>query len=97
MSSETWERNARARARDGADEAILPARRFIVTHFGGCYHRAAVFFDELARQSDEREPGPDMRLSGESYCADCPDHEACFTGYPCDMVRRVATPVRGDR
>lgn len=36
-----------------------------------------------------RKPGPDMRLPGESFCSDCPDHEACCTGYPCDMVRRV--------
>lgn len=23
-------------------------------------------------------------------CRDCPDHEACMQGYPCDMVRAVA-------
>lgn len=40
-----------------------------------------------------RVPGPDMRLPGEAFCADCPDHEACATAYPCDLVRRVATRV----
>lgn len=32
---------------------------------------------------DEREPGQD-------FCSDCPDHEACMQGYPCDMVKAVA-------
>lgn len=41
-----------------------------------------------------RTPGPDMRFPGERYCADCPDTEGCFTGYPCDLVRRVISPAR---
>lgn len=32
---------------------------------------------------DEREPG-------EAFCASCPDHEACATGLPCSLVKRVA-------
>lgn len=24
------------------------------------------------------------------FCSDCPDHEACMQGYPCDMVKAVA-------
>jgi hypothetical protein len=47
--SEVWEQRARERARNSEDLAILPAHRFIVTYFGGCYARAAAFFDELAR------------------------------------------------
>lgn len=31
---------------------------------------------------DEREPG-------EAFCAGCPDHEACATGHPCSLVKRV--------
>ena len=26
----------------------------------------------------------------EPFCLDCPDREACSTGYPCEEVRRVA-------
>lgn len=26
-----------------------------------------------------------------ALCSDCPDHEACMTGYPCEVVRRHAT------
>lgn len=44
--------------------------------------------DEKAQRVEGR---PDMRLPGEAFCADCPDHEACWTAYPCDVVRRVAT------
>lgn len=25
------------------------------------------------------------------FCGDCPDHEACSTGYPCSVVRRAAS------
>ena len=32
--------------------------------------------------ADEREPG-------EAFCSTCPDHEACMTGYPCDLVKRI--------
>lgn len=42
------------------------------------------------------ETAADMRLPGESYCADCPDHEACYMGYPCDMVLAVARAWRGE-
>jgi hypothetical protein len=31
----------------------------------------------------------DMRETGEAFCAVCPDHEACMSGYPCSLVRRV--------
>lgn len=53
----------------------------------------AVDAARVERQSAEnrRVQGPDMRLPGEAFCADCPDHEACATAYPCDLVRRVAT------
>jgi hypothetical protein len=30
--------------------------------------------------------GPSTRISG-PFCDDCPDHEACMTGYPCDFVK----------
>ena len=26
-------------------------------------------------------------------CSDCPDHEACMTGYPCELVKRVNPPA----
>jgi hypothetical protein len=29
-------------------------------------------------------------LNGAPYCKDCPDHEACMTGFPCSMVKDVA-------
>lgn len=32
----------------------------------------------------------DERKPGEAFCADCPDHEACATAYPCSLVKRVA-------
>ena len=28
------------------------------------------------------------------YCDDCPDHEACYTGWPCEEVKRVDAMVR---
>lgn len=31
----------------------------------------------------------DMRQPGEAFCAACPDHEACVTGAPCSVVRKV--------
>lgn len=31
----------------------------------------------------------DMRKSGEAFCAACPDHEGCATGWPCALVREV--------
>lgn len=31
----------------------------------------------------------DMREPGESFCSDCPDHEACSMGYPCSLVKRI--------
>jgi len=34
--------------------------------------------------ADEREPG-------EAFCRTCPDNEACYMGYPCDLVKRIAT------
>jgi hypothetical protein len=41
--------NGEARLRAHADEdVILSAHRWVVSHFGGCYHRAAAFFAELA-------------------------------------------------
>lgn len=38
----------------------------------------------------EREQAADMRLPGEAFCANCPDHEGCSQGIPCDVVQRVA-------
>lgn len=38
----------------------------------------------------------DMRLPGEAFCADCPDHEGCMTGYPCDLVKHVNPPKEND-
>jgi hypothetical protein len=32
--------------------------------------------------ADERQPG-------EAWCRDCPDHEACATGWRCDDVKRI--------
>lgn len=32
----------------------------------------------------------DERQPGEAYCATCPDHEACQSGYPCSLVKRLA-------
>ena len=46
---EYWEQNARARAHHPDDEEMrLAAHYFVGTYFGGCFHRAAVFFDEFA-------------------------------------------------
>jgi hypothetical protein len=39
----------------------------------------------IERWSDQREPG-------EAFCAACPDHEACASGYPCGLVRRINPP-----
>lgn len=30
----------------------------------------------------------------EPFCHDCPDHEACATGWPCAEVKRVDERVR---
>ena len=32
----------------------------------------------------------DQRRRGERFCFACPDREACGTGWPCYVVRRVA-------
>lgn len=32
-------------------------------------------------------------MSGEPFCVDCPDHEACATGAPCDTVKRLTPPA----
>jgi hypothetical protein len=29
----------------------------------------------------------DMRKPGEPFCSECPDHEACMSGYPCWWVQ----------
>jgi hypothetical protein len=39
---------------------------------------------------EQRKPAFDMRRDGEAFCADCPDHEACMTGWPCWKVKTVA-------
>ena len=31
----------------------------------------------------------DLRKEGEAFCSNCPDHEACMSGYPCSLVLRV--------
>lgn len=36
-----------------------------------------------------RAKADDMRQDGEPFCADCPDHEGCMSGYPCWKVREV--------
>lgn len=49
-----WEAAARERARIPAPEETVTrnhAWRFTLDHFGGCWHRAAVFFDEMAKVS----------------------------------------------
>jgi hypothetical protein len=38
-------------------------------------------------------------MMGDGFCKDCPDHEACATGYPCEVVKRVnpvTSAVPGD-
>lgn len=30
----------------------------------------------------------------EPFCEDCPDHEACATGWPCDKVKSVDAQMR---
>jgi hypothetical protein len=32
----------------------------------------------------------DHRKPGESFCSDCPDHEACMQAYPCWLVKGVS-------
>lgn len=27
------------------------------------------------------------------YCTNCPDHEACFMGVPCEVTRKYVKPV----
>lgn len=39
---------------------------------------------QIGETMDERRPG-------EAFCASCPDHEACMSGYPCSLVKRVAS------
>lgn len=34
----------------------------------------------------------DERKPGESFCSDCPDHEACATAWPCDVVKATNAP-----
>jgi hypothetical protein len=34
----------------------------------------------------------DLREEGEAFCAACPDHEACMSGYPCSLVQRINQP-----
>ena len=29
----------------------------------------------------------DQREPGERFCFDCPDHEGCMSGMPCDVVK----------
>lgn len=31
----------------------------------------------------------------QSYCADCPDPESCWSGYPCDFVKTVNNCLEG--
>lgn len=35
----------------------------------------------------------DQRAPGESFCAECPDHEGCMSGYPCWLVKKVNQPT----
>jgi metal-responsive CopG/Arc/MetJ family transcriptional regulator len=37
-----------------------------------------------------RSPAHRMAGGSRGYCADCPDHEACSTGWQCWMVKEVA-------
>lgn len=39
----------------------------------------------------EQEEVMDLREEGEAFCAKCPDHEACMSGYPCSLVQRANT------
>lgn len=34
-----------------------------------------------------------LRCDG-AFCAACPDHEACATGYPCKVVQAVSAETR---
>ena len=38
----------------------------------------------------------DEREAGEPFCRDCPDHEGCMSGYPCDLVKKVNVPRLAD-
>lgn len=31
----------------------------------------------------------DFRTGPEKFCDDCPDHEACSLGLPCELVKEV--------
>lgn len=37
------------------------------------------------------------RTENKVWCTDCPDHEACSQGYPCDMVKAVAKTREEER
>ena len=36
----------------------------------------------------------DLRQPGEAFCANCPDHEACATAWPCELVQHVDREAR---
>lgn len=36
-------------------------------------------------------------MSGEPFCKDCPDHEACSQGAPCAYVKQTAADIRWSR
>jgi len=36
----------------------------------------------------------DERKPGEAWCHDCPDHEACATGWRCDDVKEINDHAR---
>lgn len=40
-----------------------------------------------ARENTQKEW---RRLALLGLCDDCPDHEACMTGYPCEVVKAAA-------
>lgn len=69
------------------------APRFVRAWFPGCWTqeeidqiwaRAEAMTRTIAQHADWVK---DMREPGEAFCSDCPDHEACASGYPCEFVK----------
>jgi hypothetical protein len=46
----------------------------------------------LFKRSSSEEPA-----MSQPFCGDCPDHEGCMTGYPCEVVKRVDKESRMTR
>lgn len=48
------------------------------------------YFAEIVRAAKRKHAAEHPELAVKGFCDDCPDHEACATGWPCWKVKELS-------